>query len=179
MNYGFINSRVLQPRCVSCHRAGEKVNLETYESVFSQLATIDKAVFVEQTMPKRGQLRDDERRWLGNWLRAGAPLNSPKPPPMVEPLVATYESIRQHIFEPVCLTCHHPTGTGKQILLDRQSLLDSPLMLIDLVNVDESGLLIALERTDHKRMPLAEEGYSALAPEQIRIIREWISNGAN
>ena len=64
-------------------------------------------------------------------------------------------------------------------MLDRQSLLDSPLMLIDLVNVDESGLLIALERTDDKRMPLAEEGYSALAPEQIRIIREWISNGAN
>ncbi|MDZ4081310.1 MAG: hypothetical protein U1E10_00110 [Bdellovibrionales bacterium] len=179
MNYPFINSRVLQPRCVSCHRSGEKVNLETYESVFSQLAAIDRTVFIEQTMPKRGQLKDDERRWLGNWLRAGAPLNSPQPPPTVDPFIATYDSIRQHVFEPLCMACHNPTGTGKQILLDRQSLLDSPLVLIDLVNVDESGLLIALERTDNKRMPPAEEGYSALAPEQIKVIREWISNGAN
>ena len=178
MNYAFINARVIQPKCLGCHRAGEKVNLETYAAVSSQLAAIDRAVFIERIMPKRGELTADERRWLGNWLRLGGPLDSPKPPPPIEPLVATYDSIRQHIFEPICVTCHNPTGKGKRIMLDRQSLIDSPLVLIDLENVDESGLLIALERTDDKRMPLAEEGYSALAPEEIKIIREWISNGA-
>lgn len=179
MNYAFISSRIFQPKCVSCHRTGEKVNLETYEGVRSQLAAINRAVFVDQVMPKRGELTSDERRLLGNWLLLGGPLESPKPPPPVEPLIATYDSIRQHIFEPICLDCHNPTGTGKRIMLDRQSLLDSPLVLIDVTNVDESGLLIALERTDDKRMPLAKEGYSALSPDEIKVIREWIANGAN
>ena len=179
MNYAFISSRIFQPKCVSCHRTGEKVNLETYEGVRSQLAAINRAVFVDQVMPKRGELTSDERRLLGNWLLLGGPLESPNPPPPVEPLIATYDSIRQHIFEPICLDCHNPTGTGKRIMLDRQSLLDSPLVLIDVTNVDESGLLIALERSDDKRMPLAKEGYSALSPDEIKVIREWIANGAN
>lgn len=179
MNYSFINSRIFQPKCVACHRAGDKVNLQTYDAVFSQLAAINRAVFVDQIMPKRGELTGDERRLLANWLRLGGPLVSPKGPPPVEPLIATYDSIRQHIFEPICLNCHNPKGSGKRVMLDRQSLLDSPLILIDTTNVEESGLLIALERADDKRMPLAKEGYSALAPEEINVIREWITNGAN
>lgn len=179
MNYAFMSARIFQPKCVACHRAGDKVNLQTYEAVLLQLAAINRAVFVDQIMPKRGELTAAERRLLANWLRLGGPLESPKAPPSVEPLIATYDSIRQHIFEPICMDCHNPKGTGKRIMLDRQSLIDSPLVLIDTTNVDESGLLIALERTDDKRMPLAKEGYSALAPEEINVIREWITNGAN
>lgn len=94
-------------------------------------------------------------------------------------MIATYESIRSHIIEPKCLTCHNPTGEGNKVPLDRQGLLDSPLELVLPGNADESGLIIALERKDDKRMPPAKEGYSALKPEQIQIIREWINNGAN
>ncbi|OYZ23551.1 MAG: hypothetical protein B7Y39_04390 [Bdellovibrio sp. 28-41-41] len=179
MNYDFIGSRILKPRCIACHDSSKNVNLETYDLVKSNLLKIKNAVFIEESMPKRGSLTDEEKRLLWNWILLDAPFQSEQTPPQEEPMVATYDSIRMHIFEPICSTCHNPDGTGKRVLLDRQSLLDSPLVLIDLENNDESGLLVALERKDDKRMPPAKEGYSALKPEQIEIIREWIKNGAN
>jgi uncharacterized membrane protein len=179
MNYSFINSRILQPKCVSCHGSSGDVNLESYDSIKSHLSKIEQTVFIEETMPKRGALTSEEKRLLWNWIRMGAPMESSEPPPEEEPMIATYESIRSHIIEPKCVTCHNPAGTGNKISLDRQALLDSPLELVLPGNADESGLIIALERIDDKRMPPAKEGYSALKPEQIQIIREWITNGAN
>ena len=179
MNYTFINSRILQPKCVSCHGGSGDVNIESYDSIKSNLSKIQEAVFVTETMPKRGALTSEEKRLLWNWIRMGAPRESAEPPPEEEPMIATYESIRSHIIEPKCLTCHNPAGEGNKVPLDRQGLLDSPLELVLPGNADESGLIIALERKDDKRMPPAKEGYSALKPEQIQIIREWINNGAN
>ncbi len=178
MNYSFIDSRIFQPKCTGCHGTSRKVNLETYASVKTHLAEIRNSVFVEKTMPKRGALTKEEARLLWNWIKLGAPLLSQEPPPPVDPLIATYESIRRHVFEPKCITCHNPTGKGKRILLDREALLDSPLELVLVGNADESGLIIALERKDDKRMPPEEEGYTALKPEVIEIFREWINNGA-
>lgn len=179
MNYDFISSRILKPRCIACHDSSKDVNLETYDLVKSNLLKIKNSVFVEESMPKRGSLTDEEKRLLWNWILLDAPIRSEEESPEVEPMIATFDSIRMNIFEPVCSTCHNPDGTGKRILLDRQSLLDSPLLLIDFEIPEESGLLVALERKDDKRMPPAKEGYSALKPEQIEIIREWIKNGAN
>lgn len=179
MNFSFISSRILQPKCTSCHGTSGNVNLETYDAVRSHLAGIKKSVFIERTMPKRGALTLEEKRLLWNWIELGAPSQSEEPPPPDEPLLATYESIRSHIFEPKCMTCHNPTGTGKRVSLDKEGLLNSPLELVLPGNADESGLIIALERIDDKRMPPAKEGYAALKPEVIQVIREWINNGAN
>lgn len=180
MNYKFISSKILEAKCTSCHGSSGNVNLESYESVVANLDKIQTSVFVAQTMPKQGALTPEEKRLLWNWIKMGAPLDSVvPPPPEEEPLIATYESIRTHIIEPKCITCHNPTGTGNKIGLDKESLLNSPLELVLPGNADESGLIIALERTDNKRMPPAEEGYSALKAEQIQIIRNWINNGAN
>ncbi len=179
MNYKFINSRIFQAKCTSCHGNSGDVNLESYDAVKANLSKIQSAVFAEQTMPKRGTLEPDEKRLLWNWIRAGAPLDSAEPPPPEDPLVATYDSIRTHIIETKCITCHNPTGTGKRVGLDREALLNSPLELVLPGNADESGLIIALERIDDKRMPPAKEGYVALKAEAIQVIREWIMNGAN
>jgi hypothetical protein len=46
-------------------------------------------------------------------------------------------------------------------------------------NPDESGLVIAVERTDEKRMPLAKSGFSPLTPDEMTAIRNWIANGAS
>ncbi|MBN8538938.1 MAG: hypothetical protein J0L82_01025 [Deltaproteobacteria bacterium] len=179
MNYRFINSRILEAKCTSCHGNSGDVNLESYELVKANLSKIQTAVFVEQTMPKRGALTLEEKRLLWNWINMGAPLESAESPPEEEPLIATYESIRSHIIEPKCITCHNPMGTGNKVGLDKESLLNSPLELVLPGSADESGLIIALERKDDKRMPPAKEGYSALKPEVIQVIREWINNGAN
>ena len=179
MNYSFIGSQILQRRCVVCHDSSKKVNFETYELVKANLQQIKDAVFVKETMPKLGTLTEEEKRLLWNWIFLEAPFQSEVNPPEIDSLTPSYESIQRHIFEPACITCHNETNTGKRVRLDRQSLLDSPLVLIDLENVDESGLLVALNRKDEKRMPPEKEGYAALKPEQIQIIRDWIKNGAN
>lgn len=179
MNYKFISSKIFEAKCTSCHGSSGNVNLESYDSVKASLSKIQNTVFVEQTMPKRGSLTSEEKRLLWNWIKIGAPLDSAAPPPEEEPLIATYASIRSHIIEPKCITCHNPAGTGNKVGLDRESLLNSPLELVLPGNADESGLIIALERKDDKRMPPAKEGYSALKPEVIQVIREWIMNGAN
>lgn len=179
MNYKFISSRILEAKCTSCHGSSGNVNLESYDAVKTNLAKIQTSVFVEQTMPKRGTLTTEEKRLLWNWIKSGAPLNSAELPPEEEPLIATYDSISKHIIEPKCITCHNPSGTGNKVGLDKESLLNSPLELVLPGNADESGLIIALERKDDKRMPPAKEGYAALKPEVIQVIREWIMNGAN
>lgn len=179
MNYKFISAKIFDAKCTSCHGSSGNVSLESYESVKANLSKIENTVFVEQTMPKRGSLTSEEKRLLWNWIKIGAPLESTAPPPEEEPLIATYDSIRSHIIEPKCITCHNPMGTGNKIGLDKESLLNSPLELVLPGNADESGLIIALERKDDKRMPPAKEGYAALKPEVIQVIREWIMNGAN
>lgn len=179
MNYQFISSRILEPKCTSCHGTSGRINLETYDSVVSHLNVIKKSVFQEQTMPKRGALTNDEKRLLWNWISLGAPRESDAPPPPeLDPLVPTYESINKHIFQTRCIDCHNPTGSGKRILMDKESLLNSPLELIIPGNSDESGLVIALERSDDKRMPPAKDGYSELTDEEKLAIRRWIDSGA-
>ncbi|MGE0763734.1 MAG: hypothetical protein AB7N80_10695 [Bdellovibrionales bacterium] len=179
MNFMFINSRILEAKCTSCHGNSGRVNLESYESVKLNLKKIQTSVFIERTMPKRGSLTAEEKRLLWNWIKIGAPLESEEPPPTEEPLIATYQSIRDHIIEPKCMTCHNPTGTGNKIPLDLEFLLNSPLELVLPGYPDESGLIIALERKDGKRMPPEKEGYTALKPEVIQVVRDWIMSGAN
>lgn len=95
-----------------------------------------------------------------------------------KPLVATFESINENIFQKKCQSCHNPAGEGRRVLLDYVSLMTSPLELVIPGNADESGLILALEREDEKRMPPAEDGYAPLPVGDIFIIRQWIDNGA-
>lgn len=95
-----------------------------------------------------------------------------------EVLEPTFESIDRIIFQKTCTDCHYSGGDGKRVLLDKKSLLNSPLELVIPGNPDESGLIISLERTDDKRMPPAEDGYDVLSSEEISVIRKWIEIGA-
>ena len=96
----------------------------------------------------------------------------------LEPTQSTYESINKNVFTPKCVACHSVGNSAYQVLLSREALLNSPLELVLPGNPDESGLIIALERSDHKRMPPEKEGYSALKREDIEAIRIWIADGA-
>lgn len=180
LSYSLINQKVFQPKCVSCHGNAGNINLETYASVLQNITLIKKSVFTEKTMPKKGFLTDEEKSFLWNWLQLGAPEQAQNGSiaPSIEPLVPTFESINKNIFQVTCKDCHNSTGTGKRILLDKESLLNSPLELVLPENPDESGLIISLERRDDKRMPPAKEGYSALKNEAKQVIRKWIENGA-
>lgn len=178
MNYEYISSRILQPKCASCHGTSGDINLENYGNVIAHLGGVQKSVFQEQTMPKRGTLSLEEKRLLWNWIALGAPKTSTMLPPDPEPLLATYDSIDRQIFQTRCVTCHNPQDSGKRILLDRVSLMESPLELVIPGNSDESGLVISVEREGDKRMPPAKDGYSPLKSEEKAVIREWINAGA-
>lgn len=179
MNYEYISTRIISPRCTSCHGISGHVNLETYENVIANIKEIQKTVFLEQSMPKMGTLSNYEKKILSNWISLGAPKISLAPPPAnPDPLSPTFGSISRNIFEIKCISCHNSAGTGKRILLDKQSLLDSPLELIIPQNPDESGLVVSIERHDDKRMPPAKEGFTDLKFEEKAAIRIWIANGA-
>jgi uncharacterized membrane protein len=179
MNFSYINENIIKPRCVSCHGNSGGVNLESYENILSHMHVIHQSVFIDNTMPKRGTLSDSERRLLWHWLDMGCPKESPgSTPPPVDELKPTFDSINAHIFQVRCVTCHSPGNAGKRVLLDKQSLLNSPLDLVLPGNADESGLVVAVERADEKRMPPAKEGYGPISDQEKKAIRTWIANGA-
>ncbi len=180
LSYGVVAEKIFIPKCISCHGTAGNINLESYNEITRNLALIKKAVFTENTMPKKGSLSQEELSYLWNWINIGAPEqgqngNSNSPP---NPIIATFDSINKHVFQTSCKDCHNPTGSAKRVSFEKEALLNSPLELIIPGNPDESGLVVDLERTDDKRMPPAKDGYAALKNEAKAAIRKWIENGA-
>ena len=180
LSFGVINQKIFVAKCNTCHGNSGNVNLESYSEVIKNIGLVKKVVFNEKTMPKNGSLTDEELSYLWNWIKIGSPeqAQNGNTEPIAEPILATYDSINKHVFQSSCKDCHNSTGSGKRILLDKDSLLNSPLELVIPGNPDESGLIIAFERIDDKRMPPAKEGYSALNNDAKLAVRKWIENGA-
>lgn len=181
LSFALVTDRVFAPQCISCHGSSGGVSLRAFDAVKANIRRIEQTVFVEGSMPKDSRLSEEQMAYLWNWIRIGAPefaqdggvINPP------DPIQPTFNSIDKNIFQVTCVKCHRPDGTGKRILLDKVSLLTSPLELVIPSNSDESGLVIALERGDDKRMPPEDEGYSALTDEEKMAVRKWIENGAS
>lgn len=181
LSFNLLNQSIFLPKCVSCHGTSGGIKLESYADVVKNLFEVKRSVFITQTMPKKSFLSDEEKRLLWNWIEMGAPLQAQNPvsePPLPEPIQATYESINKNVFAPKCVSCHSKGNSAYQVLLSHQELLDSPLELVLPGNPDESGLVIAVERSDHKRMPPEKDGYSALKADEVAAIRKWIEDGA-
>jgi hypothetical protein len=97
---------------------------------------------------------------------------------VTSPVGATFDSIKANVFSSKCLACHQPDGSARNVPLEtREDLLASTRDLVLPGNPDESGLVIAIERLDRKRMPPVGTGLP-LNPEEAQAIRLWIRNGA-
>ena len=180
LSYGLINEKIFKNKCIYCHDNSKKIGLENYADVVKNLKGIKTSVFDEKSMPKKGLLTNEELSTLWNWIQLGAPKFAKDGSPVVspEPILATYDSINKNVFQTSCKDCHNPKESGKRVLLDKESLLNSPLELIIPGNADESGLTLAIERIDNKRMPPAKDGYAIVSDEAKLAIRKWIENGA-
>ena len=177
LSYNVLNQKVFFPKCVSCHGESGGVNLESYSEILKSLDLVKQSVFFTQSMPKNNFLTQDEKRLLWNWIDMDAPQQAQDPisePPWPEPVQANYESINKNIFIPKCNSCHSTGNTGGRILLTKEDLLNSPMELVLPGNPDESGLVIAVERDDKKRMPPEKDGYAGLKDEEKIAIRKWI-----
>jgi uncharacterized membrane protein len=154
------------------------VNLESYDSVKNNLARIAVAVLVDGTMPKSGDLAKEDKDLLSAWIKAGAPEHGGGDHPE-EPLKPTYNSIKKKIFEVKCMSCHSTSGAGHDVHLEPwKDLLNSPRDLVLPGNSEESGLIIAVSRTDAKRMPPPNSGGTALSNDEIAVVKKWIDSGA-
>lgn len=86
-----------------------------------------------------------------------------------------FTKIENEIFQPKCMQCHGTNGSAKRIPLTKDFLLSSPLELVLPGNSEESGLLIAISRTDDRRMPPPEFS-EALSSNEINLINQWIES---
>lgn len=180
ISYAMVRDRVLAPRCIGCHGTSGGINLESYSAVKPQIEAIQRVVVRDRTMPKGDALSEDELGLVSAWIQAGAP-ETPTPgnvEPSPLPLEATYSSIKRQIFDRRCMTCHRPEGSASDVpLAPYRDLLDSPRELVLPGNSEESGLYLAVSRTDEKRMPPPRVG-AALSAEEVSTIQRWIDLGA-
>lgn len=180
-----VYSQVFQPRCIGCHGTSGGVNLETYSSARSFLSRIKQSALDERKMPKAPYppLTRSELLILAAWIEAGGPetpINGNPPPDPPPPLEAKFESIKSHIFSVKCMSCHAPGGTAARVsLATKEDLINSPLEIVIPGNPEESGLILVLQEGARKKMPPPESGISPVKAEEIKIIEEWIKNGAN
>ncbi len=191
LSYEFVNQEVLKPRCLVCHGSGASIGLETYSLVKSRMRDIIRAVLVEKSMPKNAALSKREYDILLTWIANGAPelpdtepkptpgpTATPSPTPTPAPLEPTFDSIKKNILTVRCIACHSGTGPAKHIPMQtREDLVDSPREIVIPGNPDESGIVLAIERTDSKRMPPPDAG-AALSQKEKDVIRKWIQDGA-
>ncbi len=199
LSYETVRTAVFTQSCTGCHGSLGGVNLESYDSVIQNLALVERAVFQTKTMPKGFSLTRDQEAILKAWIEMGAPEKpgqgtpaptpdptatpeptpEPTPTPVPEPLKATFESIKQNVLTNKCIYCHSGSGQAKHIPIDTvDALVNSPREIVIPGNADESGLVLAIERDDDKRMPPPNVGKS-LSDDEKQVIREWINNGAS
>lgn len=124
----------------------------------------------------------------------GRPIQPPEPQTSDPPTAqadgpqATIESIQEEVFTPRCASCHAgstaPVGlrledapTSHASLVGVRSVEDPSLLRVEAGNADDSYLIHKLEGTQSvgNQMP---SGQPPLSPDTIRVIRQWIDDGA-
>jgi uncharacterized membrane protein len=190
LNFSSVYSQVFRPNCISCHGSSGGVNLESYDAVKSQISKIYQSTVVQRRMPKAPApaLTQEQLGLLNAWIEAGAPQDSGAEggTPVPAPLEPNFESIKSHILEVKCLSCHSPGKPVARIpLVTRDDLLNSPLDIVVPGNADESGIILAVtNKNPGKRMPPESDeqgdatGFSPLSENEIQILKNWINNGA-
>lgn len=181
LSYSVIKYYIFDTKCMACHSGGN-VSLNTYSLVKGRIQDIKKTAIEDLTMPpkKQGPLTKSEIKILKTWIELGAPEFAKYPvelPPEI-PLEATFKSIQKNILEKRCITCHSSTGSADHIpLTSYAEILNSPREIVIPGNVEESGIVISIKRTDDKRMPPPKK-VDPLSEIEIQTIEKWILDGA-
>ncbi len=158
--------------------------METYAAARSALQKIKEQAIDSRKMPKSPEpaLAIDELRILNAWILTGGRelpadgSNTPPPPPALEP---TFVSIKAHIFELKCISCHKAGGKAEKYpFTSLKEILNNSDPVVIPGSVTRSALNDVLQPNADKPMPPRTSGYSPLSAAEIRIIQDWINNGA-
>jgi uncharacterized membrane protein len=180
-------STIFQNRCVTCHGNSGGVNLESLAGARTALARIRQSTIVEHRMPKSpgAPLGDEERMTLWAWVDAGAPEvpanggPATPPPPSLPPLEPTFDSIKSHIIDKKCLSCHSPGGKAERDpFVTRSDLVDSALDIVVPGDASQSEIVHVLSPGARKPMPPVDSGITPVPQEDLEVIKIWINKGA-
>lgn len=181
VSYAGVNSRIFSRQCIACHNSSSAkagVVLDNYDTVKANLGRVEDVALIKQSMPPSHPLDSGSQQLLRAWITAGAPQEGPDNPTL-PPLEPKFSSIRTVVFETRCISCHTAGGTAEKVpLVDYTALLGSPRELVLPGNAEESGLILALDRTDDNQMPPKNSGIRHLSEQDISAIKTWIQNGA-
>ena len=185
VSYKEIKEKVFDKSCIGCHGDSGGINLESYTAAYQHLEGIKQTVLLRKNMPKAPykNLSRTQLEIVTAWIEAGGPdkpLDGSDPGETEETeLKPTFASIKNHILDKKCMSCHSAGNSAARIPLStREDLINSPLDIVVPGDLDESGLLIVLEVGSRKYMPPVTSGISPVTEEQKRVIREWIEKGA-
>jgi uncharacterized membrane protein len=207
--FAAVRDGVFKSKCIDCHDAVGKMDLSDYHIAFAALDKIYQTTVVQRTMPKSpvAALSQDEILLVAAWVKAGGPefpLNGSKgeqpvedKPPVEDPdpieddpkeiiLEPKFDSIKEAIFKPKCLSCHSSSGSASLVPLDSISDLTDPVTGIVIPgNSDDSQLFKSIQPNARRRMPPRrsrdrsdQNEVPPLSKEEIKIIEDWIKNGA-
>jgi hypothetical protein len=114
----------------------------------------------------------------------GRPLGSGGGP---EPLTATFQSIQDNVFTPICSVCHAGGAAPQGLRLDA---VNSYAMIVGVPSTEESGILrIKPGDPDNSYLVQKIEGHAAVGAQMpfggpplpaatIAVIRQWVTDGA-
>lgn len=204
ISYATVDQAIFRSNCYSCHGNSGGINVQSYNNVKNNIARIEAAIkhTGPRPMPPGGKLSNDLIALLDLWIAKGMPEqpvpvdpgelpgnpgDPGEPPP---PLLATYTSLKFHVFSK-CVGCHsaNPSNDDLPPLNTREAILDPEWDLVDF-NRPERSLIVELmknrtfgndddhENEDDDAMPPPSSGIDPVTPEQIQVVEEWIGNGA-
>jgi len=174
VSYVEINNRILKPFCLGCHAATEFPHLNTYAEVKASLSAIQRAVFITRTMPKRGDLPEDELELLQRWIDQGAQElpEAVAVPESNERHPVGFAELQKSLFQPRCVVCHFPSNPAKI----------SNLEDYDEVKALVGSLLFLSVASD--KMPPAPQGTpegatnpAALSKSEKELLSFWVIDG--
>lgn len=166
-NYESVNAKVLSGQCLQCHsQAGGNagnLNLETYQSIRTNLNQIMYRVLETKDMP-RGGLAGADYALMEMWLQSGAPEKNTLTSPL--PILKgpfNWLVIKEQILKRNCLDCHSSV---------------TPEAGLDLSDYDQfkNNYAKIFDRTFVKQ-DMPPEPYDGLNVNEKQAVLKWISQG--
>jgi hypothetical protein len=193
ISFAKVTTEIFRPKCMTCHAKREPI-LTDYASIVRVLPQIERAVLIEQTMPRRGRVAEplsaDLQALLREWIEKGAPefveeraVDEPAPTPdPVPPAVDNgsqslarpvgFSALKKTFLDPYCTTCHYKDNEDGLLALDTHAAV---VALKDKVELYAIGAAGNRSVPPEDRMPPAR--FDQPGPEAKAVLLLWLADG--
>lgn len=166
VSFNFLKANVLDSSCVKCHswasdeaKVQQRINYQAFDD--SQLLTRVK----NGSMPPNGSLSAKQIKIIERYIKGSTPVET-------IPLNSTYQSVRFHLIEKSCLSCHNNVDMKKLSFESYEQVKKRSEEIIDILDYGE---------TQGDPMPPIDENGNPKAPvptkETVEAFRKWIEEG--